>query len=93
VGGECLHITQSTYCRIEQKEAHLTMALLKRIAVVLQVPAMALLPDDLVVHNRQIIINKCTCQFITTFKIKITHVDHYVNSHRRLPNLKTSQEM
>jgi transcriptional regulator with XRE-family HTH domain len=50
---ERLHITQSTYCRIEQKEAHLTIALLKRIADVLQVPALALLPDDLVVHNRQ----------------------------------------
>lgn len=36
-----------------QKEAHLNIAQIKRIADMLQVPAMALLPDDLVVHNRQ----------------------------------------
>jgi len=49
---ERLHITQSTYCRIEQKEENLTIGQLKKIAEVLQVSVIKLLPDELVISNR-----------------------------------------
>ena len=50
---ERLHITQSTYSRIEQKEENLTIGQLKKIAEVLQVAVIDLLPDDLVVQNNR----------------------------------------
>lgn len=49
---QLLHITQSTYSRIEQKEENLTIGLLKQIAAILRVPPIALLPDELVIGNR-----------------------------------------
>ena len=49
---EGLHITQSTYCRIEQKEENLTIGQLKKIAAILQVSVIELLPDELVINNR-----------------------------------------
>ncbi|MCU0375451.1 MAG: helix-turn-helix domain-containing protein [Chitinophagaceae bacterium] len=50
---ESLHITQSTYSRIEQKEENLTIGQLKKIAAVLQVAVIDLLPDELVVQNNR----------------------------------------
>jgi transcriptional regulator with XRE-family HTH domain len=48
---EKLHITQSTYCRIEQKEENLTLRQLKEIAIILNVPVLHLLPDELIIPN------------------------------------------
>lgn len=49
---ESLHITQSTYCRIEQKKENLTIGQLKKIAAILQVSVIELLPDELIINNR-----------------------------------------
>lgn len=49
---ESLHITQSTYSRIEQKEENLTIGQLKKIAAILQVSVIELLPDELIINNR-----------------------------------------
>lgn len=48
---EKLHITQSTYCRIEQKEENLTIRQLKEIALILNVQVIQLLPDELIINN------------------------------------------
>jgi transcriptional regulator with XRE-family HTH domain len=48
---EKLHVTQSTYSRIEQKEENLTVKQLKQIAIILKVSVIDLLPDELIVPN------------------------------------------
>jgi transcriptional regulator with XRE-family HTH domain len=49
---EKLHITQSTYSRIEQKDENITIGQLKQIAAILHVSVIDLLPDELVVANK-----------------------------------------
>ena len=49
---EKLHMTQSTYCRIEQKEENVTIRQLKEIALILNVQVIHLLPDELIIDNR-----------------------------------------
>jgi len=49
---EMLHMTQSTYSRIEQKDENLTIGQLKKIATILKVSVIDLLPDELVVGNK-----------------------------------------
>jgi len=51
---EMLHITQSTYSRIEQKEENITIGQLKCIANILKISVLDLLPDDLVVSNHKV---------------------------------------
>lgn len=48
---EKLNMTQSTYCRIEQKEENLTIRQLKEIALILNVQVIQLLPDELTINN------------------------------------------